>query len=116
MDFNYSEEQEAVRQLSAQICGERSTHERLKQVEAEAGDKGPIDRELWRELAGAAAEVGGVSIEVAGREGCGPADDCRIRLFGESDCCAEPGGHRIARRCVWWPSESAHGREVAVDV
>ena len=38
MDFNYSEEQEAVRQLAAQICGERSTHERLKQVEAEAGE------------------------------------------------------------------------------
>ena len=27
-------------------------HERLKQVEAEAGDEGPFDRELWRELAG----------------------------------------------------------------
>ena len=53
MDFNYSEEQEAVRQLAAQICGERSTHERLKQVEAEAGDEGPFDRDLWRELAGA---------------------------------------------------------------
>ncbi len=53
MDFNYSEEQEAVRQLATQICGERSTHERLKQVEAEAGDEGPFDRDLWRELAGA---------------------------------------------------------------
>ena len=41
MDFNYSEEQEAVRQLAAQIFGERSTHDRLKQVEAEAGDDGP---------------------------------------------------------------------------
>jgi len=53
MDFNYSEEQEAVRQLAGQICGERSTHERLKQVEAEAGDEGPFDRDLWRELAAA---------------------------------------------------------------
>ncbi len=53
MDFNYSEEQDAVRQLAGQICGERSTHERLKQVEAEAGDEGPFDRDLWRELAGA---------------------------------------------------------------
>ena len=53
MDFNYSEEQEAVRQLAGQICGERSTHERLKQVEAAAGDEGPFDRDLWRELAGA---------------------------------------------------------------
>ncbi len=51
MDFNYSEEQEAVRQLAGQIFGERATHERLKAVEAAAGDEGPIDRDLWRELA-----------------------------------------------------------------
>ncbi len=53
MDFNYSEEQEAVRQLAAQIFGERSTHERLKEIETTAGDEGPIDRDLWRELAAA---------------------------------------------------------------
>ena len=35
MDFNYSEEQEAVRQLAAQIFSERSTHDRLKEVEAD---------------------------------------------------------------------------------
>ena len=46
MDFNYSEEQEAVRQLAGQIFGERATHERLKAVEAAAGDEGPIDRDL----------------------------------------------------------------------
>jgi 3-oxocholest-4-en-26-oyl-CoA dehydrogenase beta subunit len=70
MDFNYSEEQEAVRQLSGQIFGERATHERLKQVEAEAGDEGPIDRDLWRELAGAgllgihlAEDVGGAGLD-----------------------------------------------------
>jgi alkylation response protein AidB-like acyl-CoA dehydrogenase len=51
MDFSYSEEQEAVRQLAAQIFGDRSTHERLKQVEAAAADDGPFDRELWKELA-----------------------------------------------------------------
>jgi alkylation response protein AidB-like acyl-CoA dehydrogenase len=53
MDFDYSEEQEAVRQLAMQIFGDRATHERLKQVEAEAGDHGPFDRDLWRELASA---------------------------------------------------------------
>jgi 3-oxocholest-4-en-26-oyl-CoA dehydrogenase beta subunit len=53
MDFTYSEEQEAVRQLADRIFSERSTHERLKQVEADAGDDGPFDRELWRELADA---------------------------------------------------------------
>ena len=51
MDFTYSEEQEAVRELAGQIFADRSTHERLKEIEAAAGAEGPIDRELWRELA-----------------------------------------------------------------
>jgi alkylation response protein AidB-like acyl-CoA dehydrogenase len=70
MDFNYSEEQEAVRQLAGQIFNERATHERLKQVEAEAGEEGPIDRDLWRELAGAGLigihlgeDVGGAGLD-----------------------------------------------------
>jgi 3-oxocholest-4-en-26-oyl-CoA dehydrogenase beta subunit len=70
MDFSYSEEQEAVRQLAGQIFGERSTHDRLKQVEAEAGDEGPFDRDLWRELASAGLlgihlgeEVGGAGLD-----------------------------------------------------
>ena len=46
MDFNYSEEQEAVRQLAGQIFGDRVTHDRLKQGEAGAGEEGPFDREL----------------------------------------------------------------------
>jgi 3-oxocholest-4-en-26-oyl-CoA dehydrogenase beta subunit len=53
VDFNYSEEEEAVRQLADQIFGERSTHERLKELEADAADGGPFDRDLWRELAAA---------------------------------------------------------------
>ncbi len=70
MDFTYSEEQEAVRQLAGQIFSERSTHERLKAVEAAAGDEGPIDRDLWRELAGAGLlgihigeDVGGAGLD-----------------------------------------------------
>jgi alkylation response protein AidB-like acyl-CoA dehydrogenase len=70
MDFNYSEEQEAVRQLAGQIFGDRVTHERLKQIEAEAGEEGPFDRELWRELANAGLlaihldeEVGGAGLD-----------------------------------------------------
>ncbi|HWD53637.1 MAG TPA: acyl-CoA dehydrogenase family protein [Acidimicrobiales bacterium] len=70
MDFTYSEEQDAVRQLAAQIFGERSTHERLKQIEAEAGDEGPFDRDLWRELANAGLlgihldeDVGGAGLD-----------------------------------------------------
>ncbi len=53
MDFDYTEEQEAVRELAARIFTDRATDERLKQVEAAAGDEGPIDRELWTELASA---------------------------------------------------------------
>jgi acyl-CoA dehydrogenase len=70
MDFNFSEEQEAVRQLAEQIFSERSTHERLKQLEAEAGTEGPIDRALWRELANAGLlgihlgeDVGGAGLD-----------------------------------------------------
>jgi len=51
VDFNYSEEQEAVRELAERIFTERSTHERLKQVEASAGPLGPFDRDLWSALA-----------------------------------------------------------------
>jgi 3-oxocholest-4-en-26-oyl-CoA dehydrogenase beta subunit len=53
MDFDYSEEQQAVRQLAGQIFGEQAKHERLKSVEAAAGEEGPFDRELWRALADA---------------------------------------------------------------
>ena len=70
MDFNYSEEQEAVRQLAGQIFGDRSTHERLKQIEAAADDDGPFDRELWKELADAGLlgihlgeDVGGAGLD-----------------------------------------------------
>ncbi len=70
MDFNYSEEQEAVRQLAAQIFGERSTHDRQKELEAQAGDEGPFDRDLWRELAAAGLlgihlgeDVGGAGLD-----------------------------------------------------
>ncbi len=51
MDFTYSEEQEAVRELAGRIFTERATHERLKALEAAAGEGGPFDRELWGELA-----------------------------------------------------------------
>jgi 3-oxocholest-4-en-26-oyl-CoA dehydrogenase beta subunit len=70
MDFNYSEEQEAVRQLAGQIFGDRSTHERLKQIEAAADDDGPFDRALWKELADAgllgihlSEDVGGAGLD-----------------------------------------------------
>jgi alkylation response protein AidB-like acyl-CoA dehydrogenase len=70
MDFTYSEEQEAVRQLAGQIFTDRVTHERLKQLESEAGDEGPFDRDLWKELASAgllgihlSEDVGGAGLD-----------------------------------------------------
>ena len=70
MDFTYSEEQEAVRELAGQIFSERATHESLKAIEAAAGPEGPIDRDLWRELANAgllgihlSEDVGGAGLD-----------------------------------------------------
>ena len=52
MDFSFSEEQEAVRELADRIFSDLSTHERLRELEAEpGGDR--FDRRLWAELAAA---------------------------------------------------------------
>jgi alkylation response protein AidB-like acyl-CoA dehydrogenase len=48
MDFGLTEEQEATRDLALQILSDRSTHERLKEIEA--GGEG-FDRDTWAELA-----------------------------------------------------------------
>jgi 3-oxocholest-4-en-26-oyl-CoA dehydrogenase beta subunit len=70
MDFTYSEEQEAVRELASRIFSERATHERLKEIETAAADDGPIDRDLWTELASAGLlgihlneDVGGAGLD-----------------------------------------------------
>jgi 3-oxocholest-4-en-26-oyl-CoA dehydrogenase beta subunit len=52
MDFSFTEEQEAVRELSDRIFTDLSTHERLRELESDPdGDR--FDRQLWSELAGA---------------------------------------------------------------
>jgi 3-oxocholest-4-en-26-oyl-CoA dehydrogenase beta subunit len=48
VDFGLTEEQEATRDLARQILSDRSTHERLKEIEA--GGEG-FDRDTWAELA-----------------------------------------------------------------
>lgn len=48
MDFSLSEEQEAIRNLARRILQERSTHERLKELEA--GEE-RFDRRIWAEFA-----------------------------------------------------------------
>ncbi len=70
MDFDYTEEQEAVRELAGRIFSELSTHERLKEVEGQASEVGPFDSRLWRELAsagllgiGLAHDVGGAGLD-----------------------------------------------------
>lgn len=50
MDFTFNDEQEAVRDLAAQVFGGHATVERVKEVER--GDE-RIDRDLWRALADA---------------------------------------------------------------
>jgi alkylation response protein AidB-like acyl-CoA dehydrogenase len=52
MDFSYNEEQEAVRQLADRIFTDLSTHERLREFEADPDDD-RFDRKLWAELASA---------------------------------------------------------------
>ena len=67
MDFSYSEDQQALRELARKILEERVTHDRLKEIQ-----KGPdrIDHELWRELA--KANLLGVAIpEAFGGNGTG---------------------------------------------
>jgi 3-oxocholest-4-en-26-oyl-CoA dehydrogenase beta subunit len=52
MDFSFSEEQEAVRDLAARIFSDLATHERLKDLESEPdGDR--FDHKIWGELAAA---------------------------------------------------------------
>ena len=68
MDFSFSEEQEAVRDLAGRIFTDLSTHERLRELESEPdGDR--FDRKLWAELAAAGLlgialpeEVGGAGL------------------------------------------------------
>ena len=69
MDFSFSEEQEAVRELANRIFTDLATHERLREFEAEPdGDR--FDRKLWGELA--AAGLLGISLpEEVGGAGLG---------------------------------------------
>ena len=68
MDFALSEEQEAVRELADRIFTDLSTHERLRELEAEP-DGTRFDSRLWAELASAGLlgialpeEVGGAGL------------------------------------------------------
>jgi alkylation response protein AidB-like acyl-CoA dehydrogenase len=48
MDFSFTEDQEAVRELASQIFADHADHERVREIEASADG---IDRDLWDALA-----------------------------------------------------------------
>jgi alkylation response protein AidB-like acyl-CoA dehydrogenase len=74
MDFGFSPEQEALRDLACSICQDHATHDRLKAVER---DPDGVDRELWRALA--EANLLGVTLpEAVGGSGLGLTELCLL--------------------------------------
>src|SRR5437667_2678395 len=74
MDFTFTEEQEAVRDLAARIFEDRATVERVKAVEA--SDE-RVDRELWADLA--RANLLGIAVpEDHGGSGLGLIELCLV--------------------------------------
>jgi len=85
MDFSFSEEQEAVRELADRIFTDLSNQDRLREIEAEGGGD-RFDRKLWSELA--SAELLGISLpESVGGAGLG---------FLETGLLAEVAGRTAA--------------------
>src|SRR5689334_21008428 len=58
MDFSFTEEQQALRDLAAQIFADKATVERVVEIERHTDDR--IDRDLWSALA--EAQLLGVAI------------------------------------------------------
>ncbi len=74
MDFGFSENQEALRDLATKIIGDHATHERLKKIEATTDW---FDRELWEMLA--RANLLGVAMpEEYGGSGFGILELCLL--------------------------------------
>jgi 3-oxocholest-4-en-26-oyl-CoA dehydrogenase beta subunit len=88
MDFVFTEEQEAVRDLAKQILEDRVTHARLKELEA-GGEH--FDRQTWRELAKADL-LGAALPEDAGGGGLGFVALCLL---------LEQVGRAVAPVPVW---------------
>ncbi len=137
MDFSFTEEQEAVRELAARIFSDLATPERLKEVEA---TDERFDRKLWGELASAGLlgiwlpeSVGGSGLgfvaagivaEEAGQDRGGGAlrgergarrgADRRVRRRRPTAPLARahggrrPRAHRCSRRAGWRPLQPAH--------
>jgi len=88
MDFTFTEEQEAVEHLAAQVFGGHATVERVKEIER--GDE-RIDRELWRALADAGLLAIAVPEEHGG-SGLGLVELCLL---------LEQQGRHVAPVPVW---------------
>jgi 3-oxocholest-4-en-26-oyl-CoA dehydrogenase beta subunit len=74
MDFAFTPEQHALRDLARSICQDHATHERLKAVERDADW---FDRELWAALA--TANLLGVALpESSGGSGLGMTELCLL--------------------------------------
>ena len=88
MDFTFTEEQDAVRDLAAQVFGGHATTERVKQVEA---SETRVDRDLWRALADAGLLAIAVPEEHGG-SGLGLVELCLL---------LEEQGRRVAPVPLW---------------
>ena len=88
MDFTFSEEQDAVRDLAGQIFDGHATAERVKEIE---GSEERIDQELWRALADAGLLAIAVP-EQQGGSGLGLIELCL--LLGQQ-------GRRVAPVPLW---------------
>lgn len=74
MDFSFSDEQQALRELVRQIFTDRLSHERLKQI---AADPDWFDREVWAQLA--KANLLGLALpEAYGGGGLGAVELCLL--------------------------------------
>lgn len=84
MNFAFSDEQAALRDLTAQVFGDRVTHDRLRELEADGG--AVFDRDVWAALAEAGV-LGVVVPEEHGGAGLG---------FGELLGVLEEAGSAVA--------------------
>ena len=96
MDFSFSEEQEAVRELADRIFTDLSTQERLREMEIEPdGDR--FDRKLWSELA--AAGLLGIALpEDVGGAGLGFLETGLLAEAAGRTAAYVPGGRDPGRR------------------
>jgi alkylation response protein AidB-like acyl-CoA dehydrogenase len=88
MDFTFSEEQDAVRDLATQVMEGHATAERVKEIER---SEERVDRELWRALADAGLLAIAVPEEHGG-SGLGLAELCLL---------LEQQGRRVAPVPLW---------------